>query len=114
MEKRYDSEIFQILHYLNNYLDNKSKLELRKAKVWVSLLQKSVAELELFSEFYVPDIYRSILWRILQHSHISLTKVQMSLIEGIPKTRKVSTYDEYVTLADMLFELYTAFLKNKR
>lgn len=33
MEKRYDSEIFQILHYFNNYLDTKSKVELRKAEV---------------------------------------------------------------------------------
>lgn len=62
MEKRYDSEIFQILYYFNNYLDTKSKIELRKAKVWVSLLQKLVDELEIFSEFYVPVFYRSILW----------------------------------------------------
>lgn len=51
MEKRYDSEIFQSLHYLNNYLDTKSRVELRKAEVWVSLLQKSVDELDLFIEF---------------------------------------------------------------
>ena len=109
MEKRYDSEIFQILHYFNNYLDTKSKVELRKAKVWVSLLQKSVEDLEIFSEFYVPEFYRSILCRILQHSHISLTRVQMSLIEDIHKTRKVSSYDDYVELANMLVELYTSF-----
>lgn len=109
MEKRYDSEIFQILYYFNNYLDTKSKVELRKAAVWVSLLQKSVDELELFTEFYVPTFYRSILWRILQHSHISLTKAQMSLIGDIHKTRKVSSYGDYVNLSNMLVELYTSF-----
>lgn len=40
MEKRYDSEIFQILHYLNNYLETESRVELRKAEVWVSLMKK--------------------------------------------------------------------------
>lgn len=72
MEKRYDSEIFQILHYLNNYLETKSKVELRKAEVWVSLMKKSVAELEFFSEFYVSDFYRSILWGICKSPPIPL------------------------------------------
>ena len=49
MEKRYDSEIFQILHYFKNHLNTKSRVELRKAEVWVSLMKKSVDELELFS-----------------------------------------------------------------
>ena len=109
MEKRYDSEIFQILHYFNNYLDTKSKVELRKAEVWVSLLQKSVDELDIFSEFYVSVFYRSILWRILQYSHISLIRAQISLIEDIHKTRKVSSYGDYVNLSNMLVELYTSF-----
>ena len=62
MGKRYDSEIFQILHYFNNYLDTKSKVELRKAEVWVSLLQKSVEELDIFTEFYVDVFYRSVIY----------------------------------------------------
>ena len=105
MEKRYDSEIFQILHYLNNYL------ELRKAKVWVSLLQKSVAELELFSEFYVPVFYRSVLYRFLTEPTIKLTGTQVSLIQCIHTKRRVSTYDDYVKLANMLSELYVTFSK---
>lgn len=109
MEKRYDSEIFQILHYFNNYLDNKSKVELRKAKVWVSLLQKSVEELEIFSEFYVPEVYRSILWRFLKKPPIELTGTQVSLIERINAKRRVSTYDDYVLLANLLIGLHTTF-----
>jgi hypothetical protein len=106
MEKRYDSEVFQILHYFNNYLDTKSKVELRKAKVWVSLLQKSVDELEIFSEFYVPEFYRSILWRFLKEPSIELTGTQVSLIERIHAKRRVSTYDDYVLLANLLSDLY--------
>lgn len=109
MEKRYDSEIFQILHYFNNYLDTKSKVDLRKAKVWVSLLQKSVDELEIFSEFYVPDFYRSVLWRFLKEPSIELTGTQVSLIERIYAKRRVSTYDEYVLLANLLIGLYNTF-----
>lgn len=109
MEKRYDSEIFQILHYFNNYLDTKSKVELRKSKVWVSLLQKSVDELEIFSEFYVPDFYRSVLWRFLKEPQIELTGTQVSLIERIHVKRRVSTYDDYVLLANLLIGLYTTF-----
>lgn len=112
MEKRYDSEVFQILHYFNNYLDTKSKVELRKAKVWVSLLQKSVDELEIFSEFYVPEFYRSILWRFLQEPLIELTGTQVSLIERINAKRRVSTYDDYVLLANLLFELYERLSKS--
>lgn len=109
MEKRYDSEIFQILHYFNNYLDTKSKVELRKAKVWVSLLQKSVDELEIFSEFYVPEFYRSILWRFLKEPPIELTGIQVSLIERVHAKRRVSTYDDYVLLANLLIGLYNTF-----
>lgn len=112
MEKRYDSEIFQILHYFNNYLDTKSKVEIRKAEVWVNLMRKSADKLELFIEFYVPTFYRSILWRFLKESHISLTREQMSLIEGIHKTRKVVSFDDYVELVNLLVELYTCFSKN--
>lgn len=106
MEKRYDSEVFQILHYFKNYLDTKSRVELRKAEVWVSLLQKSVDDLEIFSEFYVPDFYRSILWRFLKESSIELTGTQVSLIERIHAKRRVSTYDDYVLLANLLSDLY--------
>ena len=109
MEKRYDSEVFQILHYFNNYLDTKSKVELRKAKVWVSLLQKSVDELEIFSEFYVPEFYRSILWRFLKEPPIELTGTQVSLIERVHAKRRVSTCDDYVLLANLLIGLYNTF-----
>lgn len=109
MEKRYDSEVFQILHYFNNYLDTKSKVELRKAKVWVSLLQKSVDELEIFLEFYVPEFYRSILWRFLKEPPIELTGTQVSLIERVHAKRRVSTYDDYVLLANLLIGLYNTF-----
>lgn len=109
MEKRYDSEIFQILHYFNNYLDTKSKVELRKAKVWVSLLQKSVDDLDIFSEFYVPVFYRSILWRFLNEHSIELTGTQVSLIERINAKRRVSTYDDYVLLANLLIGFYNTF-----
>lgn len=109
MEKRYDSEIFQILHYLNNYLETKSKVELRKAEVWVSLLQKSVAELELFSEFYVDTFYRSVLYRFLNEPNIELTGTQVSLIQRIHAKRRVSTYDDYVKLSNMLSDLYLQF-----
>lgn len=109
MEKRYDSEVFQILHYFNNYLDTKSKVELRKAKVWVSLLQKLVDELEIFSEFYVPEFYRSILWRFLKEPPIELTGTQVSLIERVHAKRRVSTYDDYVLLANLLIGLYNTF-----
>lgn len=106
MEKHYDSEVFQILHYFKNYLDTKSRVELRKAEVWVSLLQKSVDDLEIFSEFYVPDFYRSILWRFLKEPSIELTGTQVSLIERIHAKRRVSTYDDYVLLANLLSVLY--------
>lgn len=106
MEKRYDSEIFQILHYLNNYLETKSKVELRKAEVWVSLLQKSVAELEFFSEFYVPDFYRSILWGICKSPPIPLNGSYVNLLERIQRKRRVSTYEDYVKLANLLSDLY--------
>lgn len=106
MEKCYDSEIFQILHYFNSYLDNKSKVELRKAEVWVSLMKKSIGELELFSEFYVPDFYRSILWRLLNEQIIELTGTQVSFIERVHAKRRVSTYADYVKLANMLSGLY--------
>ena len=109
MEKRYDSEVFQILHYFNNYLDTKSKVELRKAKVWVFLLQKSVDELEIFSEFYVPEFYRSILWRFLKEPPIELTGTQVSLIERVHAKRRVSTYNDYVLLANLLIGLYNTF-----
>jgi hypothetical protein len=106
MEKRYDSEVFQILHYFKNYLDTKSRVELRKAEVWVSLMKKSVDELELFSEFYVPDFYRSILWGFLKEPPIELTGTQVSLIERVHAKRRVSTYDDYVLLANLLSDLY--------
>lgn len=106
MEERYKDEVFQILHYLNNYLDTKSKVELRKAEVWVSLLQKSVAELERFSEFYVPDFYRSILWGICKSPPIPLSGSYVTLLERIQRKRRVSTYEDYVKLAELLSELY--------
>lgn len=106
MEEHYKDEIFQILHYLNNYLETKSKVELRKAEVWVSLLQKSLAELELLSEFYVPDIYRSILWGICKSPPIPLSGSYVTLLERIQRKRKISTYEDYVKLAELLSELY--------
>lgn len=106
MEEHYKDEIFQILHYLNNYLETKSKVELRKAEVWVSLLQKSVAELELFSEFYVPDFYRSILWGICKSPPIPLSGSYVTLLERIQRKRRISTYEDYVKLAELLSELY--------
>jgi hypothetical protein len=109
MEKRYDSEIFQILHYFNNYLDTKSKVELRKAEVWVSLLQKSVEELDIFTEFYVDVFYRSVLYRFLNESNIELTDTQVSLIQRIHAKRRVSSYTDYILLANLLSELYKRF-----
>jgi hypothetical protein len=109
MEKRYDSEIFQILHYLNNYLDTKSKVELRKAAVWVSLMKKSVDELDFFTEFYVDVFYRSVLYRFLNEPNIELTGAQVSLIQCIHAKRRVSSYDDYVLLANLLSELYERF-----
>lgn len=109
MEKRYDSEIFQILHYLNNYLDTKSKVELRKAAVWVSLMKKSVDELDFFTEFYVDVFYRSVLYRLLNEPNIELTGAQVSLIQCIHAKRRVSSYDDYVLLANLLSELYERF-----
>lgn len=111
MEKRYDSEIFQILHYFNNYLDTNSKVELRKAEVWVSLMRKSVDELDLFVEFYVDTFYRSVLYKFLNEPNIELTGTRVSLIERIHAKRRVSTYEDYVKLADMLSDLYVAFSK---
>lgn len=111
MEKRYDSEIFQILHYFNNYLDTKSRAELRKAEVWVKLLQKSVDELDIFTEFYVDVFYRSVLYRFLNEPNIELTGTQVSLIQRIHAKRRVSSYDDYVLLAHLLFELYERFSK---
>lgn len=111
MEKRYDSEIFQILHYFNNYLDTKSKVELRKAEVWVSLMTKSIDELDLFIEFYVSVFYRSVLYRFLTEPTIELTGTQVSLIQCIHKKRRVSTYDDYVKLVNLLSELYVTFSK---
>lgn len=109
MEERYKDEVFQILYYFKNYLETNSKVELRKAKVWVSLLQKSVEELELFSEFYVPDSYRSILWEIYKSPNIPLNGVYVKLIERIQRKRRVSTYDDYVKLTELLSELYVQF-----
>ena len=106
MEECYKDEVFQILHYFNNYLDTKSRVELRKAEVWVSLLQKSVAELEFFSEFYVPDFYRSILWGICKSPPIPLNGSYVNLLERIQRKRRVSTYEDYVKLAELLSELY--------
>lgn len=106
MEKRYDSEIFQSLHYFNNYLDTKSKVELRKAGVWVSLMKKSVDELDHFIEFYVDVFYRSVLYRFLNEPNIELTGTQVSLIQRIHAKRRVSTYDDYVKLAELLSDLY--------
>lgn len=106
MKECYKDEVFQILHYFNNYLDTKSRVELRKAEVWVSLLQKSVAELEFFSEFYVPDFYRSILWGICKSPPIPLNGSYVTLLERIQRKRRVSTYEDYVKLADLLSELY--------
>ena len=106
MENRYDSEIFQILHYFNHYLDTKSKVELRKAEVWVSLMKKSVDELDLFIEFYVPVFYRSVLYRFLNEPKIELTGTQVSLIQRIHAKRRVSTYEDYVNLANLLSDLY--------
>ena len=111
MEKRYDSEIFQILHYFNNYLDTKSRVELRKAEVWVSLLRKTVDELELFTEFYVDVFYRYVLYRFLNELNIELTGTQVSLIERIHRKRRVSSYDDYMLLAHLLFELCEKFSK---
>lgn len=112
MEKRYDSEIFQILHYFNNYLDTKSKAELRKTEVWVSLMKESVDELDLFIEFYVDTFYRSVLYRFLNEPNIELTGTQVSLIQRIHAKRRVSTYDDYVMLADLLSNLYVQFSKS--
>lgn len=111
MEKRYDSEIFQILHYFNSYLDNKSKVELRKAEVWVSLMKKSVAELEHFSEFYVDVFYRSVLYRFLNEPNIELTGTQVSLIQSVHAKRRVSSYEDYVRLANLLSDLYVQFFE---
>ena len=109
MEKRYDGEVFQILHYFNNYLDTKSKVELRKAEVWVSLLQKSVEELDIFTEFYVDVFYRSVLYRFLNEPNIELTDTQVSLIQRIHAKRRVSSYADYILLANLLSELYERF-----
>lgn len=106
MEKRYDSEVFQILHYFNNYLETKSKVELRKAEVWVSLMKKSVAELEHFSEFYVDVFYRSVLYRFLNAPSVELIGTQVSLIQRIHAKRRISTYEDYVKLANLLSDLY--------
>ena len=106
MEKRYDSEIFQILHYFNTYLDTKSRVELRKAEIWVSLMKKSVEELDIFTEFYVDVFYRSVLYRFLNEPTIELTGTQVSLIERIHAKRRVSTYDDYVLFANLLSDLY--------
>lgn len=111
MEKRYDSEIFQILHYFNNYLDTKSRAELRKAEVWVKLLQKSVDELDIFTEFYVDVFYRSVLYRVLNEPNIELTGTQVSLIQRIHAKRRVSSYGDYVLLVNLLFDLYERFSK---
>lgn len=111
MEKRYDSEIFQILHYFNNYLDTKSRVELRKAKVWVNLLKKSVDELDIFVEFYVDTFYRSVLYRFLNEPNIELTGTQVSLIQRIHAKRRVSSYGDYVLLVNLLFDLYERFSK---
>lgn len=111
MEKRYDSEIFQILHYFNNYLDTKSRAELRKAEVWVKLLQKSVDELDIFTEFYVDVFYRSVLYRFLNEPLIELTGTQVSLIQRIHAERRVSSYGDYVLLVNLLFDLYERFSK---
>lgn len=111
MEKRYDSEIFQILHYFNTYLDTKSRVELRKAEIWVSLMKKSVDELDIFVEFYVDTFYRSVLYRFLNEPNIELTGTQVSLIQRIHAKRRVSSYDDYVLLAHLLFELYESFSK---
>lgn len=111
MEKRYDSEIFQILHYFNNYLDTKSMVELRKAEVWVKLLQKSVDELDIFTEFYVDVFYRSVLYRFLNEPLIELTGTQVSLIQRIHAKRRVSSYGDYVLLVNLLFDLYERFSK---
>ena len=112
MEKRYDSELFQILHYFNKYLDTKSKVELRKAEVWVSLMKKSVDELEIFIEFYVDVFYRSVLYRFLNESNIELTGTQVSLVQRIHAKRRVSTYDDYVKLANLLSDLYVQLSKS--
>ena len=109
MEKRYNSEVFQILHYFNNYLETNSKVELRKVAVWKSLLHKPIDELELFTEFYVPEFYRSVLQHFLNEPNIALTGTQVSLIERIYRKRRVSSYDDYVSLANLLFELYDRF-----
>ena len=111
MEKRYDSEIFQILHYFNNYLDTNSRAELRKAEVWVKLLQKSVDELDIFTEFYVDVFYRSVLYRFLNEPLIELTGTQVSLIQRIHAERRVSSYGDYVLLVNLLFDLYERFSK---
>lgn len=111
MEKRYDSEIFQILHYFNTYLDTKSRVELRKAEIWVSLMKKSVEDLDIFTEFYVDVFYRSVLYRFLNEPNIELTGTQVSLIQCIHAKRRVSTYDDYVKLANLLSELYAEFSK---
>lgn len=112
MEKRYDSEVFQILHYFNNYLDTKSKVELRKAEIWLSLMKKSVDELDLFIEFYVDTFYRSVLYRFLNEPDIELTGTQVSLIQCIHAKRRVSTYEDYVKLANMLSDLYVQLSKS--
>lgn len=111
MEKRYDSEIFQILHYFNTYLDTKSRVELRKAEVWVSLMKKSVDELDFFIEFYVDTFYRSVLYRFLNEPNIELTGTQVSLIQSIHAKHRVSSYDDYVKLADLLSNLYVQLSK---
>lgn len=111
MEERYKDEVFQVLNYFNNYLDTKSKVELRKAEVWVSLMKKSVDEFDLFIEFYVDTFYRSVLNRFVTEPNIEITGTQVALIERIIKNRKVFTYYEYVKLVDMLSELYVIFSK---
>lgn len=111
MEKRYDSEIFQILHYFNNYLDTKSMVELRKANVWVNLLRKSVDELDIFVGFYVDTFYRSVICRFLNEPNIELTGTQVSLIQRIHAKRRVSSYGDYVLLVNLLFDLYERFSK---
>lgn len=111
MEKRYDSEIFQILHYFNNYLDTKSMVELRKANVWVNLLRKSVDELDIFVEFYVDTFYRSVIYRFLNEPNIELTGTQVSLIQRIHAKRRVSSYGDCVLLVNLLFDLYERFSK---
>lgn len=69
-------------------------------------MKNSVDALDLFIEFYVDTFYRSVIYRFLNEPNIELTGTQVSLIQSIHAKRRVSSYDDYVKLANLLSDLY--------